>query len=838
MVANGNSGLTPAMKQYWEVKNKYPDCIILFRMGDFYETFYDDAKVVAHDLQIVLTARGKGEGKAPLAGIPYHALDSYLKKLIDKGHKVVIVEQLEDPKLAKGLVKRGVVRIITPGTLLEPQLIDERANNYLMSVFAGNGRIGLCACDVSTGEIFATEIGEEEAETEFEKFRPKEVLAPGEITAGYEWLDFLKNIFAFKKTELEPYKFDENNGEYILGKMGGALSFSSYGLDEYPLAKRALAGLLSYLKYTIANSTTPKINKISYYNTSKNMIIDATTIRNLDLLLNQADGSERGTLISVIDRTVTPMGGRLLKKWVCTPLYNVKKINERLDNIEQLMHSQLQVERVRDIISGISDIERIATRISYRSVQPRELLVLKQSLERFAELKRLVDEYKLSGAFFGEIAIADALNNVRDIIGKGIDENAKVLVREGGVIKDGYSDELDKLRAVINNLQTWLEKFEQEEKERTGIKTLKVRYNKIIGYYIEVPKSQESKVPADYVRKQTQVMSERYISPKLKETEVMVLNADEKIKGLEQELYDKIVEFLSAHTAQMYTIASLVAELDAYQGFAKVAYENNYTRPTLIESGALLIKDGRHPVVEKNVVEFVPNTVVLDNNNLVMIITGPNMAGKSTIMRQVALIVIMAQMGSYVPASKAEIPLIDRVFTRVGARDDITRGQSTFMNEMVESANILNNATERSLVILDEIGRGTSTYDGMAIAWAIIEHIAEKIRCKTLFATHYHLMNMLSLKYPFVNNYNVAVNEESDRVIFLHKLVEGGTDRSYGVHVAKLAGLPHGVIERARMISKSLEENDFLHRETLNRLTRGGKGIKEDKQTSIGSWTV
>lgn len=837
MVGESVTGrITPAMAQYWEIKKKYPDCLVLFRMGDFYETFYEDAKIVSRDLQIVLTSRGKNDAKAPLAGIPYHALEQYLKKLMGKGHKVVIAEQLEDPRKAKGLVKRGVVRVITPGTLIEPALMNEKANNYILSIFSDGGKIGLCACDISTGEAFTTELAKDGIDTEFEKYRPAEVILPKGATQEYDWLDRLEREYGFKRTEIEAYKFDEKNGEYVLSKSGSAASFAPYGLEEFPYAKRAVSGMLSYMEYTAAGSTLPRLHKISYYSTSKNMVIDATTMRNLDLLVNQADGSEKGTLLSVLDRTVTPMGGRMLKRWLSSPLLDKKRIDERLDNVEALTLNPIHLEKIRSTLSSIGDIERIATRINYRSVLPRELLMLKQSIEKANELKQMLAEYKMHGKFFDEFIASEPLDDVVKQIGIGIDENTKQLVREGGVIKKGYSDELDQLRDMIGNSHQWLEKLEEEERERTGIKTLKIRYNKIIGYFIEVPKSQADKVPQEYIRKQTQLASERFISPRLKEAEVMVLNAEERIKELEQEIYDKIVEYLSGYTSRMYALSSYIAELDIYQSFAKVSYENRYKRPTIIEDGALVIIGGRHPVVERVTINFVPNDTRLDNDNLIMVITGPNMAGKSTVMRQVALISIMAHIGCFVPAESAQIPLIDRVFTRVGARDDITRGQSTFMAEMVECANILNNATSRSLVILDEVGRGTSTYDGMAIAWAIIEYIAEKIKCKTMFATHYHLLNLLSVKYPYINNYNVSVEESGNSVVFLHKLVQGGTDKSYGVHVARIAGLPREVVDKAAQLSKSLEQNDFVHKETLHRLAHGKKSLREDRQTSIESW--
>ncbi len=830
--------LTPAMRQYWDVKRKYDDCIVLFRMGDFYETFYDDAKTVANDLNIVLTNRGKGDKKAPLAGIPYHALDTYLKKLVDKGHKVVIVEQLEDPKKAKGLVKRGVVRIVTPGTVIEPHMIDEKSNNYIMSFYSDNRGIGLCACDVSTGEMHTTETDENSIETEIEKYKPSEIIVPKGNLPGYEWVGKLSKQFGFKISEVESYKFDEENGSYLLNKMFGVRSFSSYGLDEHELSRKAISGMLSYLDYTLLGKIALGAGKISYYAASNNMLIDAITIRNLDLVRNQVDGSERGTLLSVFKGVVTPMGNRLIKKFMLSPLADVKQINERLDNVGEVTSNPMAIEEIKNVLKHIGDVQRISARISYETVLPRELLMLKQSLENCRKLKKIISDLSLKTAFYNDFSIMDTAEQIENLIRESIDENAKSVVRDGGVIKQGYSEELDRIKELVDNSKKWLTEFEQKEREKTGIRTLKVRYNKIIGYFIEVPKSKAGMVPKAYVRKQTQVATERYISPELKEIEVTLLNSEEKIRQLESEIYAQVVKRAKEHVDKLHSISDKIAELDVYMCFAELAHNCGYCRPSLNNDGVLDIKEGRHPVVESAVVNFIPNDVRMDCNNRIAIITGPNMAGKSTIMRQVALICIMAQMGCYVPAKSANLAVFDRIFTRVGARDDIWRGQSTFMMEMTETANILNNATENSLVILDEIGRGTSTYDGMAIAWAIVEYIAENIKCKTLFATHYHLLNLIALKYGFVKNYNVAVKEEENGVVFMHKLCEGGTDKSYGVHVAKIAGLPNKVVQNASKISKMLEQNDFLHRETLSRLTKGGKSIEEDKQTSINIWSV
>ncbi|MGB9635408.1 MAG: DNA mismatch repair protein MutS, partial [Candidatus Micrarchaeia archaeon] len=733
-----------------------------------------------------------------------------------------------------GIVKRGVVRIITPGTLLEPYLINETSNNYMLSLWEEGGKLGVCACDVSTGQVNLYETSPENIETELETLKPSEIIMP-KIDGKFKWIEQMKRSYNFKETLLEHYKFDENNGEYLLNKILGVKSFNAYGIESSVVPKRALSGLLSYLEFTFYGTGNVHISRISYTNKNAYQILDATTIRNLDLIYNQIDGTHRGTLYSVLDKTVTPMGGRLLKKWITQPLFDKAKIEKRLDFVEFFFNDIFLTEEIRRILAGVGDIERIATRILYGNVQPRELLMLKQSIIAWKKVYQQLSQHSALKEF---LVAGENTDTVCTFIDNCIDENAKQSLREGNVIRQGYSEELDKLRSMLKNSTEWIQKFEEEERARTGIKSLKVRYNKIIGYYIEVPKTQANNVPSDYVRKQTQVACERYISSKLKETEIMVLNAEEKISKLEQELYGRLIDSIKPYVNEIYSLSNAVGEIDIYSCFAKVSYENNYVRPEINETNEIIIEDGRHPVVEKNVTNFVSNSVRLDNNQKIMIITGPNMAGKSTIMRQVALITIMAHIGCFVPAHKASISLVDRIFTRVGARDDIVRGQSTFMMEMTESANILNNATEKSLVILDEIGRGTSTYDGIAIAWAIIEYIANRIGCKTMFATHYHLLNLLSLKYSFIRNFNVAVSENPNDIVFLHKLVEGGTDKSYGIHAAKVAGIPLEVVMMAREISKRLEENDFIHRETLSRLTRGSSKLVDKKQTSIDIWSV
>ncbi|MHA1860592.1 MAG: DNA mismatch repair protein MutS [Candidatus Asgardarchaeia archaeon] len=819
--------LTPAMKQYWEIKRRYPDCIVLFRMGDFYETFYDDAKVVAKDLQIVLTSRGKGNKKTPLAGIPYHALYTHLKKLVDKGHKVVIAEQLEDPKKTKGLVKRGVVRVITPGTLLEESLLDSTSNNYIMSVWMDKDNVGFAVADISTGKVEVGKSSLEEFQSIVESHSPKEVIFP----EGHEKL---REIFKEARiNEEDGYKFDPNNGTLLLNRMFGVKSFASYGLSEEDIRVKALSGFLSYLDYTY-KGCPPRLLCIHLYNDKHIVRLDANTQRNLEIVKNLSDGGKEGTLLSVLDQTVTPMGSRMLRRWLLAPSREIDVIKERLEIVESLK-SPLLIDKVRSLLREVGDIERILTRISYGNVQPRELVILSQSLKRFDDIKGVLKE--VNTRFSRKVSDTKTPQKVITLIESSIKENAG-LIKSGDFIKEGYSTELDELRNLLDDSRDWLKSLEEEERKRTGIKSLKIRYNKVAGYYIEVPITWESKVPKDYVRKQTFAKYIRFITPELKEKEVLLLNAEEKIREVESKLFQEVINELEKNLNSLTNIARIIGELDVYQSLSKVALERGYVKPEIHEGYDLILKGCRHPVVELTVPNFVTNDVSLTKGRRLMIITGPNMAGKSTLMRQVALIILMAHVGSFVPADAARIPIVDQIFTRVGARDDISRGQSTFMVEMVEAATILNNATEKSFIVFDEIGRGTSTYDGMAIAWAILECIAEKIKAKTMFATHYHLLNLLALKYSYIKNYNILVKEEEDRIVFLHKLSEGGTDKSYGVHVARLAGLPKEVIERANAISKELEAGDIIHRKTLGTLTSNREPEKKEKQTDIRIWTV
>ncbi len=806
--------LTPGMRQYWEVKRQFPDCIVLFRMGDFYETFYDDAKIVSRELQIVLTSRGKGNKKAPLAGIPHHALDTYLSKLISRGYKVAICEQLEDPKKAKGLVKRGVVRIVTPGTVFEQNLLGKE-NNYIMAIYPYKERYGISVSDFSTGEFYTTEVNSfADLDTEIERFLPREVILP-EGTTDDKVISRLKEL-KIKPTYVEEYKFSPENARYLIKKHLDVEDPGGFGLQDKPLSLSSVGGLLSYIEYTQLGKPIKHIRKISYYSPKNDMIIDAITQRNLDLVRNQIDGTRRGTLLSILDKTVTPMGARTLTKWLLAPTRNLEVINRRLDAVGLLRDDPLFLDNLREELKGIYDLERIATRITLRSATPKDLIALKESLITVDRIDKLLNE---KGKDI--LTRPNNLHKITDIIqliDRSIVEDPPTLIREGGIIKDGYNPELDELRGMLRDTKTWITRLEEEERRRTGIPTLRVGYNKIIGYYIEVTKPYADKVPEDYIRKQTQLRTERFITHDLKEKEAQFLNAEERIKSLEYELFMNILNELDEYTGLIKDVSKWVGEIDTLHSLAHVSRMYNYVRPKVVEDDVIDIKNGRHPVVERSVENFVPNDVRLDTKERIMIITGPNMAGKSTIMRQVALITLMAHIGSYVPADKAVIGLTDRIFTRVGARDDLTRGQSTFMVEMIETANILNNATDRSLVILDEIGRGTSTYDGMSLAWAIAEYLATKIKCKTMFATHYHLLNLLAFKLDNVVNYNVAVDDTGEDIIFLHKLVRGGTDKSYGIHVARLAGLPKDVINRAIEIAQILEQNTKSDKDLLDQL--------------------
>jgi len=789
--------LTPGMQQFVTVKKQHPDCLLLFRMGDFYETFYDDAKIVAKELDIVLTARGQGDKRAPLAGVPYHALEPNLAKLVKNGHKVAIVEQLEDPKLAKGLVKRGVVRIVTPGMMIDQGLLDDKSNNYVMALTAHEAMIACAVCDISTGEFFAGQADIDLLPALLSRFNPAECIVPVSLTVNEEILEQLK-----KHDVIVQKRFDDTFGHdksvRLLLEHFKLNSVDGFGLED--LSVCASGALLNYIIDT-QKTNLSYINKISVLNLGKTMILDAQTMRNLELFKNIRDGSLRGTLLSVLDQTRTSMGSRLLRKWMKEPLLDAAVLNQRLDSVEWLVKNSIARHDLIALLNEVHDVERLIGRVNYGTANARDLIALKQSLAVVPRLREVVGNH---------ISLSSAdVNDVVGIIERAIADEPPLSVREGNMLRRGYHEELDKLHDIKKNGALIIRGLEEKEKESTGIKTMKVKFNNVFGYFFEVSKSAIDRVPEHYIRKQTTANGERYITPELKEQEDLILHAEEKILELEFLLFQDIVKHVAGKTVEVQSVAMSLSQLDVLCSFGSVAAARRYVRPILNDSGIIELKQSRHPVLEQLEQYYVPNDVVLNDAEL-RIITGPNMAGKSSFMRQAALCVLLAQIGCFVPAASAKIGIVDRIFTRVGASDDLATGQSTFMVEMTETAQILNNATARSLIILDEIGRGTSTFDGMSIAWSVAEFIVSKIKAKTLFATHYHHLNGLSSAFSDVTNYSVAVKEDGDEIIFLHKLVEGSADKSYGIHVARLAGLPADVVKRAKELQGKLEEGDSL----------------------------
>lgn len=798
--------LTPAMQQYMAVKNEHPDCIVMFRMGDFYELFYEDAKTAARELDIVLTSRGKGEGKAPLAGIPCHAIEPYLAKLIKKGHKVAICEQLEDPKLAKGIVKRGLVRIITPGTLIDSVMLEEKSNNYIMSLASEKNSIGITFAEISTGEFITTVVDSiDSLKSQVSRLSPSEIIFPMSLEES-NIIQSIKGNGAVLNSYDDRHFWLEKASQTLKDHFH-VISLEGYGLNEKSLAVSSAGALMSYLKETQKTGLS-YINAIKYYNTKKHMVLDCSTVRNLELTKNIRDNSPRGTLLSVLDFTSTVMGSRMLKKWLSEPLLEINSINDRLAAVEELSKDMLLREELKEKLSKMQDIERLISRVNYGNANCRDLIGLKNSLKTVPQIKTLLKTAQskiLSG-----IHSMGSQDELAAHIEKAILEEPSALVREGNMIKTGYNAELDELHNLIKKGRKWITGIEEKEKARTGIKSLKIRYNRVFGYFIEVTRSNIHLVPDDYIRKQTQANSERFITEELKKQEELVLNSEEKIAEMEYSLFTEMVAKVSEKTKDIQKIASSISELDCILNFSMIAVENNYVKPSLHNGFDLALKSARHPVIERIEKNYVPNDITIKEDSRTIILTGPNMSGKSSIMRQVALISLMAQVGSFVPAIMANLPIVDRIFTRVGASDDLYSGQSTFMVEMSETAQILNNATEKSLIILDEIGRGTSTYDGISIAWSVAEYIHSKIMAKTMFATHYHQLNKLSEEYPAVKNMNIAVSEDSEKIIFLHKLVEGGTDKSYGIQVANLAGLPKEVITKSKIIMSRLEMEDEI----------------------------
>jgi len=796
---------TPIRQQYLRIKKQYPEAIVLFRLGDFYETFDEDARITSRELEIVLTSREMGKGnKVPLAGIPYHALDSYLAKLINRGYKVAICEQVTKPGETRGLVEREVVRLVTPGTVVEPSLLESKANNYLAGVVVGEGEVGLAFVDITTSEFATTQLPLSRAVTELERLGPSEIIAPR--SAELDSLGVSDSV-----TRLDDYWFELEIARQSLLDHFSAASLEGYGCAHLPLAVRAVGAVVHYVEET-QKSVLGQLNSLSTYNTDSFMALDVQTQRNLELFRGARSGTDKGSLLSVIDLTVTPMGGRRLRKWLGQPLLDVAALNLRQDAIGWFVERSLARKKIISMLGGVADLERLVNRISGEVAIPRELVTLRRSLEVVPKLREIIESD-------GEDSAIDWLKEdirpcpevVELIAGAIVDEPSSSL-GEGEVIRPGFAEELDSLRLASGNAKKYLANLELQEREKTGIKSLKIGFNNVFGYYIEVSKANLSQVPEHYIRKQTLVNGERYFTPELKEYESLILNARDRMAEMETDLFRRVCRQVASASERILALAGAMANVDVFSALAEVTVRYNYVRPRLNDGNEIEIKQGRHPVVERSLDEgsFVPNDIHLSNDDAQLIVlTGPNMSGKSTYLRQVALIVLLAQIGSFVPAEAAIIGVVDRIFTRIGARDDLAAGQSTFMVEMVETANILNNATPRSLLILDEIGRGTSTYDGLSIARAVAEYIHNHagLGAKTVFATHYHEMVALAGFLPRVKNFNVAVIEEAGKVIFLHKIVPGGVDKSYGIHVAQLAGLPRSVLHRAREVLDELESD-------------------------------
>lgn len=811
---------TPMMAQYKELKRQYSDCLLLFRLGDFYELFYDDAQVAARELEITLTGRDAGNGeRAPMCGVPYHAVDSYVARLVEKGYKVAICEQLEDPRFAKGLVARDVIRVVTRGTLTDARSQDESVNVYLAAVTAHDGAYGLAACDVATGQFTLTELRGGEARgrliSELARIRPAEVLLAPSLAGDQQLLKFIGDQLGSAQGSCHPSYFDEENARDALRRHFGTTSLAGFGCEGMPLAIAAAGAAVAYLHET-QKVDLSHIVRLSPYLASDFLQIDPASRRNLELTRALRDGGRRGTLLWVLDATVTALGSRLLRDWIDRPLVDPTAINRRLDAVEELAGAGDRRRALRGALKRVYDLERLAGKLAYRTATPRDLLSLRDSLAALPEVKALLAD--CAAPLLAELnAAIDPLAAERAAIERALRDDAPPGAKEGGIIKPGYDEEVDRLRSAGGAGRDWIARLEAAERERTGIKSLKIGYNKVFGYYISVTRANLAAVPADYQRKQTLANEERFITPALKEQEELVLRAEERLIAREYELFVELRERIAAAVRQLQTTAGAIAAVDALASLAEVAVANNYVRPAVDAGEAIVIRDGRHPVVERVLPTgaFVPNDCLVDRDaNRLLLITGPNMAGKSTYIRQVALIVIMAQLGSFVPAAAARIGAVDRIYTRVGAADDLSGGQSTFMVEMNEVSNILNNATPRSLVILDEVGRGTSTFDGLSIAWAVAEYLhAPERRIKTLFATHYHELTDLEELYPGVVNYTVAVEESGDEeIVFLHKIVRGAADRSYGIHVARLAGLPPAVLQRAREILGLLESSEEFKR--------------------------
>lgn len=829
--------MTPMMQKYMETKAEYPDCILFYRLGDFYEMFFEDAQVASKELELTLTGKSCGlEERAPMCGVPYHAVEGYLTKLVSKGHKVAICEQVEDPKLAKGLVKREVVRIVTPGTNLNMQSLEETRNNFLMCVTYTPTKIGLAATDVTTGDFYLTEVEDtKKLMDELMKYEPSEIICNEAFLVSGMDIGDLRGRLHISVNALEARYFDDESCKKCLTEHFKVSSLIGLGVEDFPTGIIAAGAILQYL-YETQKTTLSHFTRLTPYLTSKYMLLDSSTRRNLELTETLREKQKRGSLLWVLDKTKTAMGARTLRSFIEQPLIDKGEIEKRLDAIEELNKDSVSRDEIREYLNAVYDLERLLGKVSYKTANPRDLIAFRNSLEMMPHIKAVLSGFQKEALKEIEQDI-DSLEDIYGLICNAIEEDPPVTIREGGMIKSGFDENIDMLRKAKTDGKTWLAQLENEDKERTGIKNLKIKYNKVFGYYFEVTNSYKDLVPEDYIRKQTLANAERYTTPRLKELEDTILNAEDKLYTLEYDLFCKIRDSIALELDRIQKTAKAVARLDVFASLAYVAERNRYARPKLNEKGVIDIKDGRHPVVEQmtDYDSFIANDTYLDNGaHCISVITGPNMAGKSTYMRQSALIVLLAQIGSFVPARSANVGIVDRIFTRVGASDDLASGQSTFMVEMNEVANILRNATSKSLLVLDEIGRGTSTFDGLSIAWAVIEHISNRklLGAKTLFATHYHELTELEGKISNVNNYCIAVKECGDDIVFLRKIVKGGADKSYGIQVAKLAGVPDMVIDRAKEIVEQLSDNDITEKVQKIQI-EGGREGKSTKQPKL-----
>ena len=830
---------SPMMQRYLETKEQYKDCVLFYRLGDFYEMFFDDAIEVSRELELTLTGKDCGlEERAPMCGIPYHAAENYIAKLVSKGYKVAICEQLEDPKTAKGIVKRGVIKIVTPGTVVESNMLEERKNNYIMSIFKSGLYFGIAVSDISTGEFYSTEIKEKNnfflALDEISRFNPAEIIVNKLMNDSETEINEIKTRFPniYITSPDESYFAEDISKIKEKFNLVDEKNNKIEDLKKHMLSVCSINALIEYISKTQMTDLA-HINKIVIYSISKYMSLDINARRNLEITEKLRDKSKKGTLLWVLDKTKTSMGSRLLRRWLNDPLIDVLEINKRQDAVEELKNNLILRGELEESLKKVYDIERLAGKMAYGNATPRDMITLKNSIYKLPEIKNNLSN--VNSIYLKEIyENIDELKDICELIELSIEEDPPMNTKDGGYIKIGFDKEIDELKNMTQSGKSWLMELESQEKEKTGIKSLKIGFNKVFGYYIEVTNSYKNMVPDTYIRKQTITNGERYITEELKIKENQILGAEEKVIKLELEVFRKVREKISENVKRLQNTANAISSLDVLLSFAEVAEDLNYCKPKISDNGIIKIKDGRHPVIEKMLGhgEFIPNDTYLDSNlNRLSIITGPNMAGKSTYMRQVALITLMAQVGSFIPAAEAEVGIVDKIFTRVGASDDLSMGQSTFMVEMMEVADILKEATSKSLIILDEIGRGTSTYDGLSIAWAVAEHIADKSKCgaKTLFATHYHEMIALEEDGNGIKNYSIAVKEKGEDIIFLRKIVKGGTDESYGVHVARLAGVPKDVTKRANEILKSLERKSIIKNEKLT---------KSEKQKQEGQFDM